>query len=73
MSALSLLLKPEGIFLKNEMYFENLSRVFHHTIQLHYYDVPLVCSQCLVLGRYDPRNMDFSLSGPGYLLLFSAL
>ncbi|KAL7581101.1 hypothetical protein ACA910_005902 [Epithemia clementina (nom. ined.)] len=56
MSALSLLLKPEGIFLKNEMYFKGLSRVFKHAIQIHYYDVPLVCSQCLVLGS---NKIDF--------------
>jgi len=50
MSALSLLLKQDGIFLKNEMYFHSLSKVFKHTVQLHYYGVPLVCSQCMVLG-----------------------
>ena len=53
MSALSLLLKQDGIFLKNEMYFHRLSKVFKNTIQIHYYGVPLVCSQCMVLGSNE--------------------
>jgi len=56
MSALSLLLKQDGIFLKNEMYFHSLQNVFQHTVQLHYYGVPLVCSQCMVLGS---NSIDF--------------
>jgi len=53
MSALSLLLKPSGIFLKNEIYFEKLAALFPYTIQIHIYDVPVVCSQALVLGSYE--------------------
>mmetsp|Transcript_19104 Transcript_19104/g.52396 ORF Transcript_19104/g.52396 Transcript_19104/m.52396 type:complete len:909 (+) Transcript_19104:632-3358(+) len=56
MGALSLLLKPEGIFVKNEMYFERLSDLFQYTLQLHFYDVPLVCSQVVILGS---RKVDF--------------
>jgi len=50
MSALSLLLKPDGIMLKNELYFETMSDIFEHTLQYWYYDVPTICSQSMVLG-----------------------
>eukprot|EP00522_Entomoneis_paludosa_P009895 CAMPEP_0172455196 /NCGR_PEP_ID=MMETSP1065-20121228/11940_1 /TAXON_ID=265537 /ORGANISM="Amphiprora paludosa, Strain CCMP125" /LENGTH=1595 /DNA_ID=CAMNT_0013207655 /DNA_START=24 /DNA_END=4811 /DNA_ORIENTATION=+ len=62
MGALSLLLKPDGIFVKNEMYFEHLSEIFQHTLQVHYYDVPLVCSQVMILGSnsIDFLNVDLT-------------
>jgi len=56
LGALSLLLKPDGIFVKNEMYLENLASIFKHTIQLHYYDVPVLCSQCMCMGS---NSIDF--------------
>ncbi|KAL7579488.1 hypothetical protein ACA910_007868 [Epithemia clementina (nom. ined.)] len=57
MSALSLLLKPDGILVKNELYFEKLNPIFKHTIQVHYSDVPVICSQCLCLGS---NGVDFT-------------
>jgi len=50
MQALALLLKPNGIMVKNELYFPKMTEVFRHTTQVHYYDVPVICSQALVLG-----------------------
>lgn len=50
MQALSLLLNPNGIMVKNELYFQNMTDVFVHTSQIHYYDVPVICSQALSLG-----------------------
>ena len=50
MAALSLLLKPEGIFVKNEIYLEKLKPIFVNTMQLHFYDVPVLCSQALIFG-----------------------
>jgi len=56
MAALGLLLKPEGILVKNEIYLEKLSEVFQHTLQLHFYDVPVICSQALIFAS---NSIDF--------------
>ena len=56
LSALGLLLNENGIFVKNELYLNKLSQVFEHTLQLHYYDVPVICSQALILGS---NGIDF--------------
>jgi|UniRef100_A0A8J9RY90 spermidine synthase len=51
MEALSLLVKPDGIFVKNEYnYFKEMSEIFEHTVHVFYHDVPFVCSQSLMLG-----------------------
>jgi len=50
MKALSLLLKPDGVMLKNEVYFEEMGDIFEHTLQYWYYDVPVICSQSMVIG-----------------------
>merc|ERR1712151_1260644 len=50
METLSLLLKPEGIFVKNEDYYAKLTTFFDHTIQVRWYDNPIICSQALALG-----------------------
>jgi len=50
MNALSLLLKPDGVMLKNELYFEAMSDIFEYTLQYWYYDVPTICSQSMVIG-----------------------
>jgi len=50
MQALALLLAPHGIMVKNELYFEDMSKIFVHTAQVHYYDTPVICSQALILG-----------------------
>jgi spermidine synthase len=50
--ALSLLLNPEGVIVKNELYLENFSRLFEYTVQIHFYDIPVICSQALIYGSY---------------------
>ena len=35
-AALGLLLKPEGILVKDEIYLKKLSEVFQHALQLHF-------------------------------------
>jgi len=68
MEALSLLLQPKGIMLKNEYnYFPGQKEVFREALHLHWYAVPYVCSQSLVLGsngldlmrgRYQKRDVE---------------
>ncbi|GKY97905.1 hypothetical protein MPSEU_000748500 [Mayamaea pseudoterrestris] len=60
-AALSLLLRPGGIMVKNEEYLEQFSRVFDYTLQAHFYDVPIVCSQSFILGSY---GTDFLATKP---------
>ncbi|KAL7556932.1 hypothetical protein ACA910_006175 [Epithemia clementina (nom. ined.)] len=62
LTALSLLLQPNGIFVKNEMYFEKLNQIFPHSVQLNYYDVPLICKQCLALGSFATNFMETDLT-----------
>uniref|UniRef100_A0A7S1C2F9 SET domain-containing protein n=1 Tax=Corethron hystrix TaxID=216773 RepID=A0A7S1C2F9_9STRA len=62
MQALSLLLNPNGIMLKNELYFEDMADIFEHTIQVHYYDVPVICSQALSLGSNGINFLQRSLT-----------
>ncbi len=54
--AVAMLLNENGVMVKNELYLEQFSRVFHHTLQIHYYDVPVICSQSFILGSF---NVDF--------------
>jgi len=42
--------------LKNELYFSDMSEIFEHTLQYFYYDVPIICSQSMVIGS---NNVDF--------------
>lgn len=57
MEALSLLLKPKGILVKNEYnYFPEQRHVFRDALHIHYYDVTYVCSQSLILGS---NGIDF--------------
>lgn len=53
--ALSLLLNPVGVMVKNEMYMEKISSVFDYSMEL-YYDSPIICSQVLAFGS---NNVDF--------------
>ena len=54
---LSLLLKPEGIMLKNgEYYMDSMSSHFDYTLQYFEYDVPFICDQGMVIGS---NNLDF--------------
>jgi len=56
MGALSLLLKPDGILVKNELYMNQMSEIFEYSMQMHYHDVPVLCSQAMVLGS-DGNNL----------------
>lgn len=52
-TALSLLVKHDGILVKNEyMYFPKQKDVFRHALHIHYYNVDVVCSQSLMLGSH---------------------
>jgi len=42
MEAISLLLKPEGIMVKNELYLEQMSALFDYTMMIHWYDSPAI-------------------------------
>jgi S-adenosylmethionine/arginine decarboxylase-like enzyme len=54
---LSLLLKPDGILLKNgEYYMEKMSTYFDYTLQYFEYDVPFICDQGMVIGS---NKIDF--------------
>ena len=53
--ALGLLLKPEGVIVKNELYMETFSKVFDYTIQI-LYDSPIICSQVAAMGS---NRVDF--------------
>ena len=73
MAALSLLIKPDGIFVKNELYFEKLNHLFKHTIQVNYYDVPAICSQSMVFGSNAVDFIHTNLTDHGVETLFSQL
>mmetsp|Transcript_11839 Transcript_11839/g.32855 ORF Transcript_11839/g.32855 Transcript_11839/m.32855 type:complete len:830 (-) Transcript_11839:6-2495(-) len=61
LGALSLLLKEDGIFVKNELYLDEMSEIFKYSLQIHYYDVSVICSQCLILGS---NSIDFINTQP---------
>jgi spermidine synthase len=50
--ALSSLLNPEGVIVMNKLYLEDFSRLFGYTMQIHFHDVPVICSQALIYGSY---------------------
>lgn len=54
-AALALLLKPEGVMVKNELYIDEMSNVFDYTVQIKY-DSPKICSQIMALGS---NRIDF--------------
>lgn len=54
--ALSLLMKPGGIFVKNEFYFEKMSSIFKHVVQIYVSDVPVICQQAMSFGS---NQVDF--------------
>lgn len=61
MEALALLIKPNGILVKNEyMYMLSQAEIFKHTLHVHWYHVPVVCSQSLILAS---NGVDF-MRGP---------
>ena len=54
--ALALLTKPDGIFVKNEHYFDDLTKYFDNTVELYLEDNPLICDQHFALGS---NRIDF--------------
>lgn len=63
LEALTLLVKPDGIFVKNEVYFEQFKNMFPYTAQVTWRDNPVICAQVMVMGS---RTVDFMnpISGP---------
>ena len=56
LQTLALLLKPDGIFVKNEQYFNKLSTMFDYTIQAYFTNVPWLCDQAYAMGS---NRIDF--------------
>ncbi|KAL3794295.1 hypothetical protein HJC23_012420 [Cyclotella cryptica] len=54
--ALSLLMKPEGIFVKNELYYGAMSRLFDHSVFVYMTDYPILCDQDWAMGS---NKIDF--------------
>jgi len=50
LEALTLLVKPDGIFVKNEVYFSKFQNMFKHSAQINWYDNPVICSQVMGMG-----------------------
>ena len=48
--ALALLMKPEGIFVKNELYYGQMSKLFDHSIFVYMVDYPILCDQDWAMG-----------------------
>ena len=70
MDALSLLIKPNGILLKNEYaYFPKHKSIFKDTLHIHYYNTSIVCSQSLMLGSngVDFLRSDFKDHGVDHI------
>ena len=54
--ALSLLMKPEGIFVKNELYYGAMSKLFDHSVFVYMTDYPILCDQDWAMGS---NKIDF--------------
>ena len=61
LQALTLLLKPDGIFVKNEIYFNTMRKMFKYSTMIRWYDNPVICAQVLVLGSNEIDFMDHDL------------
>ena len=53
-NALALLLRPDGIMVKNELYLEKISELFDYTAQIYVPDLPIIC--CLLYTSPSPRD-----------------
>eukprot|EP00980_Cylindrotheca_fusiformis_P018572 scaffold6155_cov108-Cylindrotheca_fusiformis.AAC.7 len=51
--ALSLLLRPGGIFDMNELFFKKVSNVFEYAVHYAFHDVPQVCDQSAIFASND--------------------
>ena len=57
LQALTLLLRPEGVMIKNEWtYLDKMSTLFKYTARLNMQDVPIMCDQALTMGS---QTVDF--------------
>uniref|UniRef100_A0A7S2ETR6 PABS domain-containing protein n=1 Tax=Ditylum brightwellii TaxID=49249 RepID=A0A7S2ETR6_9STRA len=56
LGALALLVKPDGIILKNEVYFESFASMFKYSVMVNWYDNPIICSQVMAMGS---NTVDF--------------
>ena len=54
--ALALLMKPEGIFVKNELYYGQMSKLFDHSVFVYMVDYPILCDQDWAMGS---NKVDF--------------
>ena len=54
--ALALLMKPEGVFVKNELYFGQMSQLFDHSIFVNMRNYPMLCDQDWAMGS---NRVDF--------------
>ncbi|KAL3921607.1 MAG: hypothetical protein SGILL_002662, partial [Bacillariaceae sp.] len=54
--ALALLLKPDGVMVKNELYMDEMSETFDHTLQVYLDNNPKICSQMMAFGS---NGVDF--------------
>lgn len=54
--ALALLMKPEGIFVKNELYYGKMSTLFDHSTFVYMTDYPILCDQDWAMGS---NTIDF--------------
>ena len=65
MEALGLLLKPEGILVKNEMYFEKLKDIYEHATLVRFFDCHVICHQGLSLGSHRNSMISNTLTDHG--------
>jgi spermidine synthase/S-adenosylmethionine/arginine decarboxylase-like enzyme len=54
--ALALLLKPDGVMVKNELYMDEMSETFDYTLQIYLDNNPKICSQMMAFGS---NGVDF--------------
>eukprot|EP00978_Attheya_sp_CCMP212_P011110 scaffold27183_cov56-Attheya_sp.AAC.1 len=61
--ALALLVKPDGVFVKNEHYFDKLSEIFDYVTWLVLNDTPVICKQDFIMAsnRIDFLHPNFEL------------
>jgi spermidine synthase len=71
--ALALLLTKEGIIVKNELYLEHFSEIFDYTMQVHAYDIPVICSQAVALGSYGNDYLTKTPVNHGVDMIYKAM
>ena len=56
LQALALLIKPDGVFVKNEQYFDKIGEMFDYSMQSYFPNVPMICDQAYSMGS---NRIDF--------------